>query len=174
MQYLGSADAKVLDGGLNEWKSASLPLASGPNIRKPTAYEPRIKQELLADYNFVKSGKAQIVDARTIQEFSKKRIPGSIPIDSAKVLENGRIQDSVQLNDTFFGLRRDKPVIVYSEDGLNASLVWYALQLMGYDSSLYTWNNWEAHQSADGFRGNATKTGSKASVIETSKYKKLG
>jgi thiosulfate/3-mercaptopyruvate sulfurtransferase len=167
-------DAKVLDGGLNDWKGANLPLESGPIIRRPIAYEPVIRQDLLADYNYVKGGRAQIVDARTFQEFGEKRIPGSIPIDSAKVLENGRIEDSTQLNDTFFGLRRDRPVVVYSEDGLNASLVWYALQLMGYDSSLYTWNDWEAHQSADGFEVNATKTGSKASVIETSKYKKLG
>jgi len=174
MQYLGSADAKVLDGGLFDWRSASLPLASGPNIRKPTAYEPRIRRELLADYNYVKSGKAQIVDARTIQEFSKKRIPGSIPIDSAKVLENGRFKDRARLNDTFSGLGKDKPVIVYSEDGLKASLVWYALELKGYNSSLYTWNDWNAHQSTNGFKVSATKLDSKALVIETSKYKKLG
>ena len=174
MRYLGSADAKVLDGGLNDWKSASLQLASGPNIRKPTAYEPRIRRELLADYNYVKSGKAQIVDARTIQEFSKTRITGSIPIDSAKVLENGRIKDRARLNDTFSGLGKDKPVIVYSEDGLKASLVWYALELMGYNSSLYTWNDWNAHQSTKGFKVSATKLDSKALVIETSKYKKLG
>ena len=147
MRYLGLDDATVLDGGLNHWISANLPQESGPIIRKPTAYEPRIRRELLADYNYVKSGNAQIVDARTFQEFGKKRIPGSISIDSAKVLENGRIKDSAQLNDTFSDLGKDKPVVVYSDDGLNASLVWYALQLMGYNSSLYTWNDWEAHQS---------------------------
>ena len=174
MRYLGLDDAKVLDGGLNDWNSASLPLESGPIIRKPTAYESRIRRKLLADYNYVKSGKAQIVDARTFQEFGKKRIPGSISIDSGQVLENGRIKDSAQLNDTFSDLGKDKPVVVYSEDGFNASLVWYALQLMGYDSSLYTWNDWEAHQSTNGSEVSATKPGSRELVIETSKYKKLG
>ena len=78
------------------------------------------------------------------------------------------------MNDTFSDLGKDKPVVVYSEDGLNASLVWYALQLMGYDSSLYTWNDWEAHQSTNGSEVSATKPGSRELVIETSKYKKLG
>ena len=174
MRYLGFNDAKILDGELNDWRRASLPLESDPIVRRPTAYEPVIKRELLADYNYVKGGRAQLVDARIFDEFGKKRIPGSIPIDSAKVLENGRIKDSARLNDTFSVLRRDKPVVVYSEDGLNASLVWYALQLMGYDSSLYTWNDWEAHQSTDSFQVSTTKPVFTASVIETSKYKKLG
>jgi rhodanese-related sulfurtransferase len=43
MRYLGTEDAKVLDGGLNDWNSASLPQESGPSIRNPTVYEPRIR-----------------------------------------------------------------------------------------------------------------------------------
>ena len=174
MRYLGLDNVKVLDGGLNDWMSANLPLESEPIIRNPTIYEPRISQELLADYNYVEGGKAQIVDAGTAQEFGNKRIPGSISIDSAQVLENGRIKDSTQLNDTFSVLRKDKPVVVYSEDELNASLVWYALQLMGYDSSLYTWNDWEEHQKEGGPVAR-TKTLSIESLgTYSSKVKKLG
>lgn len=174
LRYLGSDNVSVLDGGLNYWRGASLSLESGPISRKPTTYEPRIRRELLADYDYVKSGKAQIVDARTFQEFGKKRIPGSISIDSATVLESGRIKSSAQLNDTFSSLRRDKPVVVYSEDGINASLVWFALQLMGYNSSLYTWNDWEAHRSTDAFEVGATNSVSRASANGIVKYKKLG
>lgn len=174
LRYLGSDDVSVLDGGLNYWRGASLSQESGPISRKPTTYEPRIRRELLADYDYVKGGKAQIVDARTFQEFGKKRIPGSISIDSATVLESGRIKSSAQLNDTFSGLRRDKPVVVYSEDGINASLVWFALQLMGYNSSLYTWNDWEAHRSTDAFEVGATNSVSRASANGIVKYKKLG
>jgi thiosulfate/3-mercaptopyruvate sulfurtransferase len=78
------------------------------------------------------------------------------------------------LNYTFSGLGKDKPVVVYSEEGLNASLVWYALQLMGYNSSHYTWNDWESHLSTNDFEVSPTKPGLRALVIETSKYKKLG
>lgn len=175
MRYLGSNDVKVLDGGLNDWRGASLPLEAGPISRKPTAYEPRIRNDLIADYDYVKDGKAQIVDARPFQEFGKKRIPGSISIDSAQVLENGRIKDPARLYETFSGLVKDKSVIVYSEDGLNASLVWYALLLMGYDSHLYTWKDWLEHQPEESPKVNATKSAtSGVAVIDTGKYKKLG
>lgn len=173
-RYLGMDKAKVLDGGFNDWRGAGLPLESGPIIRKPSAYEPIISRELLADYNHVKEGGAQIVDARTFMEFAKRRIPGSISIDSAKVLEEGRIKDPAQLNETFSGLRKDKPVVVYSEDGLSASLVWFALQLMGYNSSLYTFDDWEAHQSAGGFKVGAANSVSGASANGILKYKNLG
>ena len=65
-----------------------------------------------------------MVDARAYQEFGRNRIPGAIPIDPEHVLGDGRIKDPA----------------IYSEDGLNASIVWFALQLMGYDSRLYMWN----------------------------------
>ena len=131
MRYLGDDNAQVMDGGLDDWITASLPLESGPNVRKPTEYEPKTRQELLADYDYVKAGKAQLVDARPFQEFGKERIPGSISIDSAQLLEDGKVKDSAQLNNTFSGLSKNKPVVIYSENLLNASLVWYALQLMG-------------------------------------------
>ena len=174
MRYLGDDNVQVMDGGLDDWITASLPLESRPNVRKPAAYEPKTRQELLADYNYVKGGKAQLVDARTFQEFGKERITGSISIDSAHLLDNGKIKDAAQLNGTFSSLSKNKPVVVYSEDVLNASLVWYALQLMGYDSRLYTWKDWLAHRSTDGGKVSATKASSGAAVIDTSKYKKLG
>lgn len=167
MRYLGLDDAKVLDGGLTDWNSSGFPQESVPVIRKPIAFEPRIRQKLLADYSYVKSGKPQIADARTFQEFGKKRILGSISIDSARVLENDRIKNAVQLNGTFSSLDKDKPVVVYSEDGMNASLVWYALQLMGYNSSIYTWNDWIAHQSIEDLKVSPGKAGSRASIVET-------
>ena len=98
------------------------------------------------------------------------------------ILDNNKDTSILNLDDLKYGsnpanlsdLEKDKPVVVYSEDELNASLVWYALQLMGYNSSLYTWNDWEAHQSTDVFKVGAIKPGSRALINETSKYKKLG
>ena len=175
MRYLGDDNVQVMDGGLDDWITASLPLESRPNVRKPAVYEPKTRQELLADYDYVKGGKAQLVDARTFQEFGKERITGSISIDSAQVLENGKIKDAAQLNGTFSSLSKNKPVVVYSEDALNASLVWYALQLMGYDSRLYTWKDWLAHRPEEGPKVNTKMAGtSNAAVIDPSKYRRLG
>jgi thiosulfate/3-mercaptopyruvate sulfurtransferase len=175
MRYLGQDAAKVLDGSLDDWIAASLPLETKMNTRKPATYEPEIRAELLADYDYVSGGKAQLVDARSIQEFGKKHIQGSVPIDPAQVLDNGRIKDLAQLNDTFSRLVKERTIVVYSEEGLEASLVWYALQLSGYDSRLYTWKDWLAHLPEQGVKRNATELSiSGATAVDSSKYKKLG
>jgi 3-mercaptopyruvate sulfurtransferase SseA len=175
MRYLGQDDAKVLDGGLDDWIAAGLLLETKMNTRKPVTYEPQIKAELLANYDYVSGGKAQLVDARSFQEFGKKHIPGSVQIDPTQIFDNGRIKDPAQLNDTFSMLAKEKTVVVYSEDGLDASVVWYALQLSGYDSRIYTWKDWLAHLTAQGAKRNATELGiSWTSAIDLSKYKKLG
>lgn len=164
MRYLGHDDVSVLDGSLDDWIEASQPLESESRSRRPTIYQVNARSKLLAGYDYVKGGRFQMVDARAFQEFGKKRIPGSISIDPQHVLDDGRIKDPAGLNDTFLGLDKDKPVVVYSNDGFNASVVWFALQLMGYDSRLYTWRDWMAHQLAE----------VEVKANEMVRYKKLG
>ncbi|KQC12530.1 MAG: hypothetical protein APR56_06345, partial [Methanosaeta sp. SDB] len=62
-----------------------------------------------------------------------------------EVQNKGKVRGSDDLADVFAGLDEDEPIVVYSNAGARAAMVWYALQLMGYESSLYTWNDWEAN-----------------------------
>ncbi len=41
--------------------------------------------------------------------------------------------------------------MVYTNAGIEASLVWFALTLSGYDARLYTWRNWIENQPKFGF-----------------------
>jgi len=149
LRYLGHENVRALDGGLQDWIAASLPMETKENVRPPVVYVPHLRPELLSDYDFINSGKAQIVDARTFQDFGKSRIPKAVFISPETLLEGGRIKAASNLNDTFARLSRSETVAVYSNDLLNASLVWYALQLMGFDSRIYTWQDWQAHESAE-------------------------
>jgi thiosulfate/3-mercaptopyruvate sulfurtransferase len=148
LRYLGQESVQALDGGLQDWIAASLPLQTKENVRPQSKYVPHLRPELLSDYNSIKSGKAQTVDARTFQDYGKSRIPNAIFIGPESLLEGGRIKAASNLNDTFARLSRSQTVAVYSNDLLNASLVWYALQLMGFDSRIYTWQDWQAHEGA--------------------------
>jgi thiosulfate/3-mercaptopyruvate sulfurtransferase len=148
LRYLGQENVQALDGGLQDWIAASLPLETKENVRPQSKYVPHLRPELLFDYDFIKSGKAQLVDARTFQDYGKSRIPNAIFIIPESLLEGGRIKAASNLNDTFARLSRSQTVAVYSNDLLNASLVWYALQLMGFDSGTYTWQDWQAHEGA--------------------------
>ena len=149
LRYLGHENVRALDGGLQDWIAASLPMETKENVRPPAVYVPHLRPELLSDYDFIKSGKAQIVDARTFQDFGKSRIPKAVFISPETLLEGGRIKAASNLNDTFARLSRSQTVAVYSNDLLNSSLVWYGLQLMGFDSRIYTWQDWQAHESAE-------------------------
>lgn len=146
MKYLGQDNVKLLDGDLHDWIGASLPLDTKLKTLPKVSYTAKINPELLADYGYVKSGVAQVVDARSFQDFGGGRIPNSFWIATNDVLENGRIKDASRLNNTFSKLDKGKPVVVYSTDIANASLVWYALQLMGFNSKVYSWQDWEAHE----------------------------
>lgn len=147
LRLLGHESVKALDGGLEEWIAASLPLEIEENNRSAAVYTPHLRPELLSGYEYVKSGDAQMVDARTFQDFGKSRIPGAFFIDSEELLENGRLKEAEKLKNTFDRLNTSQPVIVYTNDLLNSSLDWYALQLMGFDSRIYSWLDWQANEA---------------------------
>jgi len=149
MRYLGHDNVKLLDGGIEEWETAEKPVETKTNSRPATTYTPRPRPALISDYEEITSGEVQLVDARTFQEFATEKIPGAIHIEYERMLDNGRIKNANNLDDVFSSLEKDIPVAVYSNAGAKASMIWYALQILGYDSSIYTWNDWLAHQSLD-------------------------
>ncbi len=141
MRYLGHDPAKirVLDGGIANWAEAGHPVVNETQTRPKADYTFEQKPELLATYEQVKNGGLQLVDARSLQEFGAESIPGSINIPYDSVMTNGRIKDEAKLKVLFSGIRKDKPVVVYTTTGVKASLVWFALEIMGYDARLSTW-----------------------------------
>jgi thiosulfate/3-mercaptopyruvate sulfurtransferase len=147
LRYLGQENIRALDGGLDNWIAASLPMETKENLRSPASYAARPRAELLADYDFVKSGQAQMVDARSFQDFGKASIGNATFISPENVLEEGRLKPGAGLKDTFARLNASRTVVVYSDDIYGASVVWFALQLMGFDARIYTWQDWQAHEA---------------------------
>jgi thiosulfate/3-mercaptopyruvate sulfurtransferase len=142
LDSLGQESIRLLDGGLEGWTAAGKPTKSTPSILPQTSYLPALKSDLIGTYDYVKGKDVQVVDARSSKEYLVGSIPSSqnIPYDS--VLDRGKIKDEAALKDLFSSLRKDEPVAVYSNSGLKASLLWYALELRGYDSKLYAGDNW--------------------------------
>lgn len=179
MKYVGHRDVSLLDGDVERWRSMGLPVQSVPSVREEGAYIPN-RQDLVATYDYVVSGDAQVVDARPFRDFGLSRIPGAVHIDSERVRDGDRVADNETLSGLFAPLRRDVPVVVYSENPDDASIVWFALQLMGYNATIYSWNDWLSHspaatQNAPGALGRSSSsvTGSDATV-SGSRYRKLG
>lgn len=140
LSYLGQEDVRVL-----ETEGVVAEMSESPSIRPPANYTPELRPELLATYDYVMSGVAQVVDARSAEEFRAAHIPGAVNIESSSVLSNGRLKNAGELN-SLIDLDHGRPVVVYSLNGGQASLVWFVLRNMGYDARLYTWMDWLDHQ----------------------------
>jgi thiosulfate/3-mercaptopyruvate sulfurtransferase len=146
MKYLGHENVRLLDGGIDDWVAAKRPTETNPAVLPPKDYTPTIKPQLLATYEFVKNGGGQIVDARTLDQFAAGSIPGAVNIPYEEVLDGKRIKDEKDLEELFTGLDKDEPVIVYTDTGVKATMIWFALTLMDYDARLYSWQDWLANQ----------------------------
>jgi thiosulfate/3-mercaptopyruvate sulfurtransferase len=146
MKYLGQEKIGLLNGEISDWTAAKLPTENMSVVRPKSDYKPRLRPELLATYDLVKSNQAQIIDARTPQDRSVGSIPGSINIPYDAVLENDKLKDRNALSQLFSGLSKDRSVVVYSATGVKASMVCFALEFLGYKASLYTWNDWLSHE----------------------------
>ena len=167
LRHLGQKDVRLLDGSLGEWKAAGLPEEAMVNRKPGVEYKPLVRSEVIAEYEYLKSGQAQIIDVRPFVEFGKGRIPGSIALDPANVIKGDKIKTKADLIDVFSRLDKEKPIVVYSDDYSQSALVTYALQLMGYEASIYAWEDWKAHESANAPAGTAL-------AATSSKYTKLG
>jgi thiosulfate/3-mercaptopyruvate sulfurtransferase len=172
LQHLGQKDVKLLDGSLADWKAAGLPEAALENIKPGVVYNSEVKPGVIAEFENVKPEKAQIVDVRPFVEFGKGRIPGSVALDPANIIKGNLIKNEEDLSTVFDRLSKDQPIVVYSSDYSRSSLVWYALQLMGYNASVYTWEDWKANEAAGtGMQAVTAPSGGNAAG---SKYTKLG
>lgn len=90
-------------------------------------------------------------------------------MDPSTIIKGDQIKDANNLNMVFARLSKDKPIVVYSDDYSRSSLVWYALLLMGYGASIYTWEDWKEHEFKD-VKGEIAPAGGENA---NSKYMKL-
>ncbi len=146
LKYLGHEKVRVLDGSIDDWAAAGLNTRNKSATRPKTIYAPLLMPELLATYDYVVNGGVQIVDARPAVDFGMGSIPGAVNIPYVNVVEKERIKTEEDLQKVFMGLEKDRPVVVYTNVGVEASLVWFALTLSGYDARLYSWRDWIENQ----------------------------
>ncbi len=116
LRHLGQKDVLLLDGSLADWKAAGLPEQVLENRKSGVEYKPLVKPGVIAKYEYVKSGQAQIIDVRPFVEFGKGRIPGSTALDPSNVIKGDKIKNSDDLSAIFSRLDKDKPIVVYSDD----------------------------------------------------------
>lgn len=163
LKVMGAKNVSVLEGGMDQWAAAGLPVETGPPVTPPhrqfdTKFDPAVvagQNEVVAN---IESADAQVLDARPADRFSgeapeprpglrKGHIPGSLSLPFDQVIRDGTLKPAEELDQLFsdMGVDKDTPVITSCGSGVTAALLGLALTHSGrrnfrvYDGSWAEW-----------------------------------
>lgn len=164
LRHYGHTNVALLDGGLAKWKSEGRPLESGSTqVGNGTvslgdaSARVRSKADILAN---IESQAEQVIDARdagrftgetvdTVHNLPGGHIPGSRNLWFADLFaQDGTFLPREKLADAFArsGVDIDQPIATSCGSGVTASVLLFALALLGRDGALYdgSWSEWGA------------------------------
>jgi len=169
LKYWGARDVRLLNGGWPAWQAAGLPTKSGAGHKPATgsfAVKPQsdrlATKQLLLDALARGSGDLQIVDARSEKEFcglekmKNKRagaIPGARHLDWSDLVDKSsrRFKSAGELRELFSaaGISLDRPAAAHCQSGGRASVMVFALELMGAERPRNYYRSWAEWGNAD-------------------------
>ncbi|HEY7699526.1 MAG TPA: sulfurtransferase, partial [Vicinamibacteria bacterium] len=174
LRYLGHDAAAVLDGGLQSWKAAGLPLASGRESRAPRNFVARPLESMRIDLPALERERTAhlLIDARAPERFRgevepydpvKGRIPGARNHPTASSLSaDGRFLAPEELRARFLSIVGSRPVdsvVSYCGSGVTACHNLLAMDVAGLEGArLYpgSWSEWCADENRPIERGEET------------------
>jgi len=152
LRWAGLTDVRLLDGGLDAWSAARLPLEAGSVTPEPgdVVLVPGALQTIEADDAAGWTG--SLLDARAAERYAGEvepvdpragHIPGAISAPTAgNLAADGTFLADEQLRARFAGLAG--PVAVYCGSGVTAAHEVAALASIGVEAALYpgSWSQW--------------------------------
>ncbi len=164
LRYLGHDAAAVLDGGLQRWNAAGLPLPSGTESREPRRFRAQPRESMRIDVETLERERTGrlLIDARAPERFRgevepfdpvKGRIPGARNHPTASSLAaDGRFLPPDELRARFQSILENHPiesVVSYCGSGVTACHNLLAMDLAGLPGArLYpgSWSEWCADE----------------------------
>lgn len=165
-KVMGARDVVILEGGLPKWAAEGRPVDAEPVQRPLRVFHPdpypspvRSLDEVLAN---IETRAFQLVDARPRARFlgeapeprswvKSGRVPGSLSLPSADLIEAGTLKDAVALRAAFAaaGVDLDAPVVTSCGSGVNAATLTLALDMLGIPSAIWdgSWTEWGARDN---------------------------
>ncbi|MGH6797382.1 MAG: 3-mercaptopyruvate sulfurtransferase [Roseiarcus sp.] len=164
LRAYGVEEVRILDGGLPKWIREGRPLETGDAHPKPRPFTPRLEDSFVASLDEVraalKSGSAQVVDARPAERFRgavpeprpgvrSGRIPGSLNLPFVDIVEHGSLKPADALKAAFAERKIDleTPIITTCGSGVTAAILALAVEEAGgkveglYDGSWAEWGS---------------------------------
>lgn len=151
LEYYGFGNAAVVNGGIQGWLDAALPIEGQHAELDSGDFEVTVNEALICDFETVAAASQNenvvIFDARSADEYSGEEvraergghIPNAVNFEWKKVLESEGTPyylpaDSIQTMLTNFGITPDKEIITHCQSNVRGSHAYFTLRLMGYDS----------------------------------------
>lgn len=170
--HAGVADVRILDGALDSWRSAGLPLETGdgrPSEPGDVVLEYGHRAVIDAAEAAAFPATGTLLDARAAERYRGEsepvdpragHIPGAVSSPASRNLApDGRFLPAARLAEEFaaVGAGPDRPVAVYCGSGVTAAHTIAALAVAGRQAALFpgSWSAW----SADPARPAATGPG---------------
>jgi thiosulfate/3-mercaptopyruvate sulfurtransferase len=160
LRYYGHDAVRVLNGGLAKWRAEGRPLTAGNILPPPAVFTPRTRPQLRATAEEVLASlnhsDVSLADARDAGQYAGAirrgprggHIPGAIHLPrEALMAEDGtfRTPEELRMAVEGAGIRPDRRVIAYCNGGVAATVVLFALSMLGYPSLANydgSWNEW--------------------------------
>jgi thiosulfate/3-mercaptopyruvate sulfurtransferase len=160
LDYFGHPNARMLDGGLQAWKTAGIPLSTETVSPKGAAFKTSERREVLATVDDVlhalNKKETSILDTRSKGEYLGTHVraarggavPGAIHIEWTDNLDaDGKFKSNAELTAMYgrAGITPDKEVISYCQGGYRAAHSYVALRLIGFPkvrNYIGSWKEW--------------------------------
>lgn len=165
LRFWGIRDVRLLNGGWRAWQNSGGKVATDevkPRFRKlslsPVTARLATKDQVL---DVLSTKAAQIVDARSREEYcgeekAAKRsgaIPGAVHLEWSEVLDqkSQRFKNPEDLAELLRkkGIALDRPAVTYCQSGGRASVMAFALELMGASRVRNYYRSWAEWGNAD-------------------------
>lgn len=152
----GFGNGSMLDGGLQAWRRAGLPVATDDVRPVPTSTPLQPDRSVLATAGQIldslngpdAAASINLVDTRGANEFGMGSIPGAINVDWTRNLDaEGRFKPAGELAAMYAdaGFAPSEPVATYCAGGFRAANTYVALKALGYSEARNyapSWGEW--------------------------------
>lgn len=161
LRWLGHDAVQVLDGGLQAWEAAGLPLSQDLPRPTPGTLSLHLRPEWLIERGEIlaRSGELSLLDARSADRYRGENesmdpraghIPGARNRPFANNLTAGRFKPARELERDFqdLGLNKQGEIVVYCGSGVTANHTLLALEEANYlNTRLYvgSWSDWVSY-----------------------------
>lgn len=165
LRYWGFPDVRLLNGGWKAWTAARGPVST--EVPTVAATQPQLHAEpnRLATKDQIlqslRDGHPQIVDARSRNEFCgiagaakrKGAIPGAVHLEWSEVVDpkTQRLKSAAEIRQIFQTKHIDlnQPIVTHCQSGGRASVMAFALELMGAKEARNYYRSWAEWGNAD-------------------------